>query len=106
MAPEEFRTIRITPASMTGRTRFARRREAELAEIHAGGWEIVHVEPERIFRRGDKVTVKRAARTDAASPLEHVSGSWWGSLDKRGKAATLLGALAVLVLVLGVAEMF
>jgi hypothetical protein len=106
MTPEEFRTIRITPASMTRRSRFARKREAELAEIHADGWEIVHVESERIFRRGDKVTVKRPTRIDSASPLEHASGSWWDSLDQRGKAAALVGALALLVLVLGVAEMF
>lgn len=60
--PEEFRTIRITPASAAKRGRLARRRNAELEQIRADGWTIVDIEPERIFRPGDKVTVSRAAR--------------------------------------------
>lgn len=55
----EYSTITITPASMTRRSRFAKKRAEELASIERGGWEIVDIEPERIFRRGDKVTVKR-----------------------------------------------
>lgn len=55
----EFATIVITPASMTKRRRFATKRAEELAKIEQDGWQIVDIEPERIFRRGDKVTVKR-----------------------------------------------
>jgi hypothetical protein len=55
----EYATIVITPASMTSRKRFAKKRAEELAKIDADGWQIVEIEPERLFRRGDKVTVKR-----------------------------------------------
>lgn len=63
MTPEnfEFRTVRVTPASATRRRRHARRRAEELAAIQSDGWEIIDTEPERIFRRGDKITVRRPA---------------------------------------------
>lgn len=63
MTPEnlEFRTVTVTPASMTRRKRFARKRAEQLAVLKSEGWEIVDIEPERIFRRGDKVTVQRPA---------------------------------------------
>lgn len=69
MTPEnEFQTIRITPASATRRKRFARKRAAQLAAIEADGWEVVDIEPERLLRPGDKVTVRRPAKP--APPMD------------------------------------
>jgi hypothetical protein len=104
MTPEEFRTVRITPASATKRKRFARKRSEELAAIQADGWEIVDIEPERLLRPGDKVTVKRPGSAKPA--FEPVTGrSWWLSLDQRGKAAVGLGLIAVIVLIAGIGTM-
>lgn len=63
MTPEqyEFKTVRITPASATKRKKFARKRAKELADLQSEGWEIVDIEPERLLRPGDKVTVRRAS---------------------------------------------
>jgi hypothetical protein len=104
MTPEnvEFQTIRITPASMTRRKKYARRREQELAQIDADGWEIVDIESERIFRAGDKVTVRRAA---APSEPAMPGPSWWGSLDDKQRVAVGLMAVAVVVLIAGIASM-
>jgi hypothetical protein len=103
MAPEEFRTIRITPASATKRKRFAQKREAELAQLHSDGWEIVDVEPERILRSGDKVTVRRERTVAEPEQADDIGlGSWWGSLDSRGRASVLVVLFAVLVLIFGV----
>jgi hypothetical protein len=68
MVDYEFSTVTITPASMTKRPRFAKKRAEELAAIEKDGWEIVDIEPERFLRRGDKVTVKRR-RTQLGQPL-------------------------------------
>jgi hypothetical protein len=106
MTPDEFRTIRITPASATKRKRFARKREAELAQLHADGWEIVDVEPERILRPGDKVTVRRERAAAEPVQTEDIGrGSWWESLGSRGRAAALVVLFAVLVLIFGVSGM-
>lgn len=71
MTPEnfEFRTVRVTPASATRRRRHARRRAEELAAIQSDGWEIIDTEPERIFRRGDKITVRRPAGPTEPGPV-------------------------------------
>jgi len=106
MAPEdfEFRTINITPSSMTKRKRFAAKRAEELTAIQSEGWEIIGIEPERLFRRGDKVTVKRPARPSPGVPLGD-SGSWWSQLDPKQQAAYGLTVLAAVILVLGIASM-
>lgn len=99
----EYATMTITPASMTKRKRFAEKRSVELSRIEKEGWEVVDIEPERIFRRGDKVTVKRP-RT--AETLEHSSADsggfsgWWDSLTTNAQIGFGLIALAVVVSVL------
>ena len=72
MTPEnfEFQTVRVTPASATRRRRHAKRRSEELSAIQADGWEIVDTEPERIFRRGDKITVRRPVAPAEPGPAK------------------------------------
>jgi hypothetical protein len=97
----EYATITITPASMTRRARFARKRAAELAEIEQDGWEVVSTEPERIFRRGDKITVKRPKRTGlepaVSPPAAGGMLGWWDSLDTNRRIGYGMIAIAVVV---------
>lgn len=102
----EYSTVVITPASMTRRKRFARKRTEELAAIERDGWEIVDIEPERIFRRGDKVTVKRARsfEPDLVDPVVAPAGTragrfvqWWDGLTTNQQIGVGLVAIAILV---------
>lgn len=96
----EYATMTITPASMTKRKRFANKRSVELSQIEQEGWEVVDIEPERIFRRGDKVTVKRPRQEPNPEPLNVRSGGimgWWDSLTTNAQIGFGLIALAVVV---------
>jgi hypothetical protein len=98
----EYATKTITPASMTKRKRFARKRAAELGDIERQGWEIVSTEPERIFRRGDKITVRRARTTEAPTlSTEPLQGpgimGWWEGLSQRQQIGVGMAAIAILI---------
>lgn len=75
--------------------------------LQSEGWEIVDIEPERIFRRGDKVTVRRTAtarppaRKPDPAPFKVRSGNppiTWDSFTTGGKIAVVAAAFAVLAL--------
>jgi hypothetical protein len=102
----EYATIPVTPASATRNRRLARKRAAELEDIERQGWEIVSTEPERIFRRGDKITVRRA-KTESPELVEAVTRragtlwgrfvEWWDGLSQSQQIGVGLAAIAVLV---------
>lgn len=103
---DEYATITVTPASMTRRKRFARKRAAELERIEREGWEIVGIEPERIFRRGDKITVKRprSQNPDVVAELKVPADTrlgrasqWWDALSQSQQIGVGLVAIALLV---------